>query len=251
VTLQSSIVLAQINYTIQILNHQTAKVMSNHNSSINKFNSAKLAATACTVIFTLGIATPSSAQLVNGGFESGLTGWSAFNGAIAAVSPVRSGSGSLELPGVGGYSVPGAFETFAASPGQIWDFQGYMLTQSALPAGPFGVLKIVWDDASMTDLQASTVYIGAGVGPANPGIEALPHLDSGATPNTWLFSEAQGVAPASTAYVKFFALNIDASAETIYVDDLSATMVPEPSSMALALSGLLGLVAFGWNKRRV
>ena len=69
--------------------------------------------------------------------------------------------------------------------------------------------------------------------PANPGIESLPQLNSTSALNTWQFTQAQGVAPAGTTKVEFFALFVDQSAGTGYFDDLAATQVPEPSSLAL------------------
>jgi len=179
--------------------------------------------------------------LTNGGFETdavldaapvtGATSWDAFNGASTASAtndPTRTGIGSLQLPGVGGFFVPGASQTFAASPGQIWDFQGYMLTPGTLPAdATFGLLKIVWSDGT-SDLPASTVNIGSAVGGANPGIESTPFLNSTSATNTWIFTQAQGVAPSGTTQVKVFALMIDQSAGTGYFDDLQASYLTNP-----------------------
>jgi hypothetical protein len=158
-----------------------------------------------------------------------VTGWSPFNGAntvSSPTSPTHSGIGSLQLPGGGGFGVPGAYQTFPASPGDTWDLQGYMLTQAALPTdATFGLLKIVFSDG-VNDLVPASISIGQNGPTANPGIEALPHLDSTTTPNTWLFTEAKGVAPANTAFVKLFALMVDQSAGTGYFDDLIGSLVP-------------------------
>ena len=133
---------------------------------------------------------------------------------------MRSGIGSLQLPGGGGFGVPGAYQTFPANPGDIWDLQGYMLTQTALPAdATFGLLKIVFSDG-VSDLVPASIIIGQNGPAANPGIEALPQLNSTSTLNTWQFTEAKGVAPAGTTVVKLFALMVDQSAGTGYFDDL-------------------------------
>jgi hypothetical protein len=193
-----------------------------------------------SMAFAMFASAPSSANvLLNPGFEAdalmdsppvpGATGWTTFGNAnttSASLDPVRTGVGSLRLTGAGNFGVPGAYQTFPANPGEIWDLQGYMLTQMALPAGStFGLLKIVWSDG-VNDLVPSTITIGQAGPSPNFGIEALPHLDSASAPNTWQFTEARGVAPAGTTSVKMFALFVDQSAGTGYFDDLQATMIP-------------------------
>jgi hypothetical protein len=137
---------------------------------------------------------------------------------------VHGGIGSLLLPGGGGFGVPGAFQTYAAKPGQIWDLQGYMRTPSALPAdATFGLLKIVFGSGT-GDLVPASVIIGQNGPPANPGVESLPQLNSTSAPNTWIFTHAQGVAPAGTVEVRLFALMVDQSPGTGYFDDLRALL---------------------------
>jgi hypothetical protein len=156
-----------------------------------------------------------------------VTGWSVFNGgtqASATLDPVHGGIGSLLLPGGGGFGVPGAFQTYPAKPGQIWDLQGFALTPAALPAdATFGLLKIVFGDGA-GDLVPAAVIIGQAGPAANPGIESLPQVNSTTTPNTWVFTHAQGVAPAGTVEVRLFALMVDQSPGTAYFDDLRALL---------------------------
>jgi hypothetical protein len=199
-------------------------------------------------------ATPARAnQLANPGFEAdamlgagpvgGATGWTTFGNsstASANLDPVHSGIGSLRLAGGGNFSVPGAFQTFPASPGEIWDFQGYMLTPSTLPANAtFGLLKIVWSNG-VNDLPPGPINIGQPGPAANPGIESLPFLNSASTPNAWQLTRAQGVAPAGTTQVSFFALFVDQSAGVGYFDDLQATRVPEPATIGLLVLAVCG-----------
>jgi hypothetical protein len=193
--------------------------------------------------------------LTNSGFETGAVlgnapmpgaaTWTTFgnaNTASANLSPVRTGVGSLQLVGGGNFSVPGAFQTVPASPGQIWDLQGYMLAQDALPANAtFGLLKIVWSNGT-NDLPPADILIGQAGPAANPGIESLPFLNSTSTPNTWQFTQARGVAPPGTTQVSFFALFVDQSAGTGYFDDLQANLIPEPTGLALLSLGGVALV---------
>ena len=66
---------------------------------------------------------------------------------------------------------------------------------------------------------------------ANPGIESLPQLNSTSAPNTWQFTQAQGVAPAGTTQVKVYALFVDQSAGTGFFDDLQASLIPANPSV--------------------
>ena len=221
----------------------------------------KMLSVVVGVCLAFGIADATMAnQLANGGFEAdavfnaapvgGATGWNTFGNAgtaSAPLDPTLSGIGSLRLAGNGGFSVPGAFQTFPASPGQVWNFEGYMLTPSALPAdATFGLLKIVWSNGT-NDLPPGQINVGQAGPPANPGIESLPFLNAASTPNTWIYTQAQGVAPAGTTQVSMFALFVDQSAGTAYLDDLEASMIPEPSCAALALAGV---VCLGGRSRR-
>jgi hypothetical protein len=198
--------------------------------------------------------------LANAGFETdavsgaapvgGATGWGTFQNAATAsapLDPVRSGIGSLKLTGGGGFGVPGGNQTFPASEGQVWNFEGYMLTPSTLPAdATFGLLKIVWSNGA-NDLPPGQINAGQAGPAANPGIESLPFLNSTSTPNEWVYTQAQGVAPAGTTQVSFFALFVDQSAGVGYFDDLSASIIPEPSCLALAMASALCL---GWRRRK-
>ncbi|HEU5125459.1 MAG TPA: hypothetical protein VFW05_15510 [Verrucomicrobiae bacterium] len=194
---------------------------------------------------TLGLITATtgwSNVLTNPDFETdavqdaapvaSVTGWTTSgtaNTASASSDPTHSGTGSLQLIGNGGFGVPNVYQTFPASPGETWDFQGYMLSPNALPAGAtFGLLKIVWANAEGVEIAPGTAEVGNAQNGANPGIESTPFLNSDSDPNTWVFTHARGVAPSGTAQVKLFALFVDENAGVGYFDDLQATnMIPD------------------------
>ncbi len=193
---------------------------------------------AVCALIALSAAPQAMAQLLNGGFETDafldqepvpfVSDWSGFGGFFttsANLNPARTGVGALQLVGGGAFGVPGAFQTFPATPGQVWDLQGYMRTNEALPAGAtFGLLKIVFGDGAV-DLEPAAVNIGQ-LGPAaNPGVEALPFLNSASEVGTWQFAHAQGVAPAGTIEVRLFALFVDENPGTVYFDDLQGGLV--------------------------
>ncbi|MSU58859.1 MAG: hypothetical protein EXS35_11955 [Pedosphaera sp.] len=202
---------------------------------------SKITRLACIAFIALAAATTSRANvLTNPGFETdavlnagpvpGATGWTISgnaNTASANGNPVRTGIGSLQLAGFGGFGVPLAYQTFAATPGDTWNFQGYMLTPSALPASAtFGLLKIVWLNSGGGEIQPGSALIGTANNGANPGIESTPFLNNASTANTWIFTRAQGTAPAGTTQVRLFALFVDQNAGTGYFDDLDSTNAP-------------------------
>lgn len=172
----------------------------------------------------------------------GANGWESFGDSTTASTPsapARSGVGSLRLNSSGGFFVPGALQTFPASPGQLWDLQGYLRVDEPLPIGDtFGLLKIVFNDG-FSDLQPAAVTMGQYGSPAFPGIEALPFADASLFVGEWLFAQAQGIAPPGTIMVTFFALFVDQSAGTVYFDDLRAVVIPEPGSVTMGVTALL------------
>lgn len=205
---------------------------------MNRLKFLALAALALTLFTT----TQAAANLfANPGFETDavldaeptiVTDWITFNGAATAsknLAPARSGIGSLWGPGYGSYSVPGAYQTFPANPGEIWDLQGYFLTPETLPADATNaLLKIVWNDENGAAIQAGAIQIGTDDGPDFPGVASVPRLTSTSAPNTWHFTQARAVAPAGTVTANLYALFVDPTeVGTAYFDDLVATMITE------------------------
>src|SRR5882724_951729 len=78
---------------------------------------------ACVAIFTLAMSTTSKANLlvdpgsegaVISGTGNGVGGWTFFNGGVFSTTFAHSGTNANKLAGGGGFSVPGAYQTFAA-----------------------------------------------------------------------------------------------------------------------------------------
>ena len=171
--------------------------------------------------------------LENPNFETGdFTGW--------APAPPSGGEATVGAPTVGAQAgdfaglltpqdgVGELLQSFPASPGQEYNMNGYMLSEAAIPDGPsFGLYKIVFRDASGMDLEPESVSVGQFAPPDVPGVESLPFLNSSSDVNVWQFSEAQGVAPAETVEVLFFALNIDFAGglNPIWFDSIEADLV--------------------------
>ena len=182
--------------------------------------------------------------LLNPGFETDaamgqepvpvVTDWQTFNtGEKNTVSspgnPVRTGIGSLQLVGLGGFGVPLALQTFDAAEGQIWDLQAYLRVEDALTAGSRALIKIVFRDVDAgLDLQPASVNIGVPDPDANfPGVIPNPQVTSTTAVGQWHLLRAQGVAPPNTDQVTFFALLVDETPGTVYFDDYLAELVEE------------------------
>jgi hypothetical protein len=166
-----------------------------------------------------------------------VTGWSKNGGwTSSSPQPTRTGIGAFKHSSSGGF-VPVAWQTFAASPGQVWDFQGYMLqtNTAALTGAAFGLLKIVWLNVSNATLQpvaGDTNLVGTAVTGTFAGIESA-HLVAGSAKNVWLFREARATAPPNCTQVQVLPIFVPNGASgTVYFDDLSLSQ---------------GGTSFGWK----
>jgi hypothetical protein len=185
-----------------------------------------------------GAPLPPEIGLINGGFETGdFTGWTVNAGDNTVGAPgvgARSGAFAGQLTTAGGSGVGEIRQTFAASPGDEINFSTWMLTEAPIPDGvSFGLAKIVFRDAAGNDLEPASVSIGQFGPPENPGVESLPFVDAATPVDTWVFSEAQGVAPDGTVEVSFLLLNVDfAGGENpIWFDDAQASLARGESEL--------------------
>lgn len=212
----------------------------------------------CVAICALVSTTSRANLLVDPGAEqetsapnpnpTGLPGWSMFGGAAFLTTPLaHSGTNVIDEPGGGGgYSVPGTFQNFPASGGQPFTLSGFVYTPNLLVSNSndSAILQLqFWSDSaySVANGPAVGVNVGTPIGPG-PTTVALPQ-------GVWTFASISAIAPAGTLGVSAYGLNINADANAHFMfDDMS--LVPEPSTVAMALTGLLGLVAFA-KKRRV
>lgn len=210
---------------------------------------------ATLTIASMAVSVCAQNLLTNGDFEDGANGWAElFNGAAVNSDYVRSGASSLMLEGTGAWSVPGAYVSLPANPGDVFNFQGYLGVDTQLVdpgALMVGLFKIVWSDGSsdLDPLVPDTALIGTPLTGTDPGIEATPLVDPSTPGSSWVFAEAQGTAPAGTTSVSFFALFVNGGVGTIYADDLVVTVVPEPQTYA-AILGLLTLAFVAYRRRK-
>jgi hypothetical protein len=68
---------------------------------------------------------------------------------------------------------------------------------------------------------------------------------------TWGYNSVSATAPAGTAYIEVYTMfmdNAQTAAENVYFDNMSLTVVPEPSSLALLGLGVMSTLI--WRRRQ-
>jgi len=181
--------------------------------------------------------TPGVNLLANPGFESGTTDWDmtlSGGSAFASSAYAHGGTDSLVIDSTsaGDWAAPNVLQSFPASPGDVFNLQGYMLNPASSPitGGSFGLFKIEFRDSGGTVLDPASIDVGTAATSPYFGAESTPLLNASSTTDTWIFSEAQGEAPAGTVEVRFVLLNVNQPGNLgrMYFDDVQAILVGDP-----------------------
>lgn len=176
------------------------------------------------------------------GFESGMPvpsgigGWATVVDAAFSQTYHRSGAWSME-----NYYSPGGFhgvsdQETTVTPGADYSLTGWALTPNALSSiTSQGYLILFFADAN-----------GAVLGQF---LTSAP-LNNAAPANTWTQLSVDGTAPANavSVYAETTLWN-PGPGDAVYFDDLSLTIVPEPSAWVVLSAGL-GLVLLGRQFKR-
>jgi hypothetical protein len=211
------------------------------------------AALAYMGVFTLAIAQSGSAQnlLADPNFASGtvvpsgMGGWATFNGAAFSSNyTLGPTTFSMENSGGGGYSVPGAFQYVAATPGASYELTGFAYIPTALTGASEGFLQVTFVDSTTTQ-NLGTVQTSPG-----NALVSTPVINNSSATGTWIELSEIATAPAGTAYIEPFTLVLDATPTTVYFDELTLTQVPEPATLSLcALGGLAGFAGLRLRRK--
>jgi len=122
--------------------------------------------------------------------------------------------------------------------------EGYQTAVPANVANTWGALQITYF-AGPNGTGANLGTVETSPGNAKVG----NHVDSNATVNAWIPLSVTATAPAGTQSMQMFDLVLDQTPTTVYFDAQDLELVPEPSTVAMALTGLFGLVAFAKRRR--
>jgi hypothetical protein len=187
--------------------------------------------------------------LSNAGFENGTGGW--------------FGDASFDLPDWGVWGTSGARETnlnhtqggtasvvtwhndtglfqeFNVTAGESYDVSSYALTRSSDPATNWdGLIKVEWSDGSSNISEAEVGRFYGGVDPVD----------------TWKQIQSSLVAPGGATLGRVVMYVTDngggATSGSVAWDDINveATAIPEPASLMLLATGLIGI--FGVSRKK-
>ena len=150
----------------------------------------------------------------------------------------HTGSLSLKLSPTGdGWNLAQQKNNFSVNAGQTYVVSLWGLNPNdteTLTGSSYGAYKIESYDA-LNALTATT---------------SVAFISSGSTPGEWVHTEAQYTMPAGSTSVNFSMFVVGPTTQSVYFDDASFAAVPEPSAIVLLMTGLMGLLAYAWRKRR-
>ncbi len=180
------------------------------------------------LVIVLGVvltSVMSQAQL-NSSFESGIglsaDNWTKWGNAYRETWAAYTGGRGMAFHGWEGTG--GFYQDLAASAGLTYSLTAYY-NDDIIPTTALFRTKIEWLDSSSANVGTSTLN--------------LTTLN-----NTWQQIGFSDIAPAGTvtARLVFEVYSTANSGQTLKIDDVSFTVVPEPSSLALLGLGLGGLM---------
>jgi len=202
-----------------------------------------LTSNVSNVLVNPGFETDVVSNDVNCNFVTPITGWTL--GGVASYGNVSSGGpantnncypvyqGLGALAEIANNNPPVVYQTFTASPGQVWAYTGYGFVCQGIcqttPSSNFrGLLKIVWSDGtSPLPPIVDTNFVGALDTAPYYGITSSPQMTAGTQPDTWTYLQCQGTAPPGTVSVLFYNITVGNAGLALY-DAENAFLVTAP-----------------------
>ena len=181
-------------------------------------------------------AVAQASQLMrNGGFESGMTYWTTWNGVAAETTttggePIYDGSTCCGIWGTGGGTWNGINQSFTPAPGYVYKASAWFLVSSG------GALT----DAAMAWLEVNFYYQGGLIGNVQSAV-----ISSNSVVGVWTNVTAYAVAPARADEVRC-QINYHAGGGgggLIYIDDVSC-LLRIPVRITPSVSGTNLLLSF-------
>lgn len=177
------------------------------------------------------------AQDASAGDVAPAAGWFGFNYALVTQS-VSAHSAANTLKAYGPYyatGASGAFQgDFPASAGQVWRASAWARIDSSDPMNPANMALVQLK--FLPDVNF------------DPGILSPPITTATLPLNTWQEFSAVGVAPTGTTGVRIELLHVQlspsASNGSIFFDDATLGIVPEPTAVAIVVLGSFGCLGF-------
>ena len=181
-------------------------------------------------------------QTSSGNMETGNGGWESTGGVSLATDYSVSATHSLKLEKLEGNADcmtytrgNGGYWPIAVTAGQTYTFcwdQKYSLTSGAF------VVSLYGNGDQLVDQSINS-------GTSGNGGADFDHVSREITIPTGITGLQINVRAAMSWYD-----NSVGNGSTIWLDNFSLSQVPEPSTMALAAAGLLGLLAYAWRKQK-
>lgn len=192
-----------------------------------------------------------ASPILNGGFESGLTGWNA----IGLVSAVGDQSGYTPAEGARQGWLSNAFDDNNYV--SIDDLEGFLgvamgtLTGDATEGSAVyqdlvvqagDVLKFTWGFTTADGDQADYAFLLVG---SQLGILGTAPTSTGYAPSSYTFGQSGNV---RVAFGLVDALDVVGDSE-LFLDGVELQPVPEPATMALLGTGLVGMLRAARRRR--